>query len=92
MQFQDDAQIVPDLQATTDPFERNLTMTKLLSSLILAAVAMIGFNAQAASHTGAAPMKASEPAKTAAAEPAKKASGAAKAKKAKKAKKAASAA
>ncbi|HMC14630.1 MAG TPA: hypothetical protein VKI18_03295 [Albitalea sp.] len=67
-------------------------MTKLLSSLILAAVAMIGFNAQAASHTGAAPMKASEPAaKTAAAEPAKKAASG-HAKKAKKAKKAASAA
>ena len=71
-------------------------MTKLLSSLILAAVAMIGFNAQAASHTGAAPMKAaaSEPAAKAAAEPAMKASGttAKKAtKKAKKAKKAASA-
>jgi len=68
-------------------------MTKLLSSLILAAVAMIGFNAQAASHTGAAPMKAaSEPAaKAAAAEPAKKAASG-HAKKAKKAKKAASAA
>ena len=64
-------------------------MTKLLSSLILAAVAMIGFNAQAASHAGAAPMKASEPAANASA-PAKKA--AAHAKKAKKAKKAASAA
>ena len=64
-------------------------MTKLLSSLILAAVAMIGFNAQAASHTAAAPMKASEPAASASA-PAKKA--ATHAKKAKKAKKAASAA
>ena len=65
-------------------------MTKLLSSLILAAVAMFGFNAQAASHAGAAPMKASEPAaKPAAAQPAKKTTHA---KKAKKAKKAASAA
>jgi len=53
-------------------------MNKLLSSLILAAVAMIGFNAQAASHAGAAPAKASEPAAKAAAEPAKKASAAAK--------------
>lgn len=45
-------------------------MTKLLSTLILAAVAMIGFNAQAASHVGAAPaMKASEAAASA---PAKK--------------------
>ncbi|WP_280151186.1 hypothetical protein [Piscinibacter sp. XHJ-5] len=42
-------------------------MTKLLSTLILAAVAMIGFNAQAASHAGAA-MKASD----AASAPAKK--------------------
>ena len=58
-------------------------MSKLLSSLILAAVAMVGFNAQAASHAGAAPMKASEPA-TKGSEPAKK--------KAKGAKKAASAA
>ena len=44
-------------------------MTKLLSTLILAAVALIGFNAQAASHAGAAPMKASD----AASAPAKKA-------------------
>ena len=51
-------------------------MTKLLSTLILAAVAMIGFNAQAASHVGAAPaMKASEAAASA---PAKKAKAAAK--------------
>ena len=51
-------------------------MTKLLSTLILAAVAMIGFNAQAASHVGAAPaMKASAPAASA---PAKKAKAAAK--------------
>ena len=97
MQFQDDAQIVPDLHATTDPLERNATMTKLLSSLILAAVAMVGFNAQAASHAGAAPMAASgammakpgaaaEPAKMGASHPKKAA------KKAKKMKKAASAA
>ncbi|HEX6707217.1 MAG TPA: hypothetical protein VF169_20840 [Albitalea sp.] len=58
-------------------------MSKLLSTLILAAVAMVGFNAQAASHAGAAPMKASEPADKGSA-PAKK--------KAKAAKKAASAA
>jgi hypothetical protein len=92
--FQTGAQIVPDLQATTVITRKKLIMTKLLSSLILAAVAMIGFNAQAASHAGAAPMKASEPAAkpAAAAEPAKKASAATKAKKAKKAKKAASAA
>jgi hypothetical protein len=89
--FQTGAQIVPDLQATTRYHSKETHMTKLLSTLILAAVAMIGVNAQAASHAGAAPMKASEPAaKAAAAEPAKKAS--APAKKAKKAKKAASAA
>jgi hypothetical protein len=67
-------------------------MTKLLSSLILAAVALIGFNAQAASHAGAAPMAASGAASNpAAAEPAKKAASG-HAKKAKHAKKAASAA
>ncbi len=37
-------------------------MTKLLSTLIVAAFAFTGVAAQAASHAGAAPMKASEPA------------------------------
>ena len=46
-------------------------MSKLLSSLILAAFALTGMSAHAASHAGAAPMKASEPA--AAASGAKKA-------------------
>jgi len=46
-------------------------MSKLLSTLIFAAVATIGLNAQAASHAGGAPMKASEPAGKAS-EPAKK--------------------
>jgi hypothetical protein len=46
-------------------------MSKLLSTLIFAAVATIGLNAQAASHAGGAPMKASEPAGKASA-PAKK--------------------
>lgn len=50
-------------------------MTKLLSTLILASAAMIGFSAQAASHVGAAPMKASDAASSASA-PAAKASGA----------------
>ena len=35
-------------------------MTKLVSSLILAMFAAVAFNAQAASHAGGAPMKASE--------------------------------
>jgi len=48
-------------------------MSKLLSTLIFAAVATFGLNAQAASHAGGAPMKASEPAAKASA-PAKKAS------------------
>ena len=48
-------------------------MNKILSSLILAAFAVVAFNANAASHAGAAPMKASEPAAKASA-PAKKAS------------------
>lgn len=38
-------------------------MTKLLSALILSAFATVAVTAQAASHAGAAPMKASEPAK-----------------------------
>jgi hypothetical protein len=46
-------------------------MSKLLSTLIVAAFALTGISAQAASHAGAAPMKASEPA--AAASGAKKA-------------------
>jgi ribosomal protein L12E/L44/L45/RPP1/RPP2 len=37
-------------------------MTKLVSALTLAAFAAFAFNAQAASHAGGAPMKASEPA------------------------------
>jgi predicted transglutaminase-like cysteine proteinase len=46
-------------------------MTKLLSTLLVAVVALIGVNAHAASHAGAAPaMKASD----AASAPAKKAS------------------
>ena len=50
-------------------------MNKILSSLILAAFAVVAFNANAASHAGAAPMKASEPAAKAPAKaPAKKAS------------------
>ncbi len=50
-------------------------MNKILSSLVLAAFAVVGFNANAASHAGAAPMKASEPAAKAPAKaPAKKAS------------------
>lgn len=36
-------------------------MTKLVSSLIVAAFAAVAFNAQAASHAGGAPMKASAP-------------------------------
>jgi hypothetical protein len=53
-------------------------MNKTVSTLVLAAFAAIAFNAQAASHAGAAPMKkAEEPAKAAsaaasAAAPAKK--------------------
>lgn len=35
-------------------------MNKLLSTLILAAVGMVGVSAHAASHMGAAPMKASD--------------------------------
>jgi len=56
-----------------------ISMNKILSSLILAAFAVVAFNANAASHAGAAPMKASEPAAKASAAkaPAKKASGAA---------------
>jgi len=56
-------------------------MSKLLSTLILAAAATVGVNAQAASHAGGAPMKATEPAAKAS-EPAKKASAPAKKKKA----------
>ena len=37
-------------------------MSKLLSTLIVAAFAFTGVGAHAASHAGAAPMKASEPA------------------------------
>ncbi len=37
-------------------------MNKLVSALIAAAFAAFAFNAQAASHAGGAPMKASEPA------------------------------
>lgn len=37
-------------------------MNKLVSALITAAFAAFAFNAQAASHAGGAPMKASEPA------------------------------
>jgi ribosomal protein L12E/L44/L45/RPP1/RPP2 len=37
-------------------------MSKILSALTLAAFAAVAFNAQAASHAGGAPMKASEPA------------------------------
>ena len=48
-------------------------MSKLFSILILAAAATFGLNAQAASHAGGAPMKASEPAGKASA-PAGKAS------------------
>jgi hypothetical protein len=51
---------------------KEILMTKLLSTLIVATAAMIGFSAQAASHAGAAPMKASD----AASAPATKASGA----------------
>jgi ribosomal protein L12E/L44/L45/RPP1/RPP2 len=36
-------------------------MSKLLSTLIVAAFALTGISAQAASHAGAAPMKASAP-------------------------------
>jgi hypothetical protein len=54
-----------------------ISMNKILSSLILAAFAVVAFNANAASHAGAAPMKASEPAAKASA-PAKKASAPAK--------------
>ncbi len=36
-------------------------MTKLVSTLIAAAFAAFAFNAQAASHAGGAPMKASAP-------------------------------
>jgi hypothetical protein len=57
-------------------------MTKLLSTLVLAAVAMIGVNAHAASHVGAAPaMSASDAASAPAAKasaPAKKTKAAAK--------------
>lgn len=63
---------------------KEILMTKLLSTLIVAAAAMIGFSAQAASHAGAAPMKASE----AASAPAKKASAAMKKETKKEAKKA----
>jgi len=55
-------------------------MNKTLSTLLLAAFAAVAFNAQAASHAGAAPAKkAEEPAKaaSAAATPAKPASAAA---------------
>lgn len=38
-------------------------MNKLASAMIAAAVAALTFNVQAASHAGAAPMKASEPMK-----------------------------
>lgn len=37
-------------------------MTKTLSTLIVAMFAAVAFNAQAASHAGGAPMKASAPA------------------------------
>ena len=37
-------------------------MSKLVSTLTLALFAAVAFNAQAASHAGGAPMKASEPA------------------------------
>lgn len=37
-------------------------MSKILSALIVAAFAFVSFGAQAASHAGGAPMKASEPA------------------------------
>lgn len=37
-------------------------MTKTLTSLIVAMFAAVAFNAQAASHAGGAPMKASAPA------------------------------
>ncbi len=37
-------------------------MSKLVSALVVAAFAAFAFNAQAASHAGGAPMKASEPA------------------------------
>ena len=37
-------------------------MSKTLASLITALFAVVAFNAQAASHAGGAPMKASEPA------------------------------
>lgn len=37
-------------------------MSKLVSTLTLALLAAFAFNAQAASHAGGAPMKASEPA------------------------------
>ena len=36
-------------------------MSKILSTLIVAAFAAVTFGAQAASHAGGAPMKASEP-------------------------------
>jgi len=36
-------------------------MSKLVSTLTLALFAAVAFNAQAASHAGGAPMKASEP-------------------------------
>lgn len=52
-------------------------MNKLLSAMIVAAVASFSFSAHAASHAGGAPMKA-DAAKPAASAPAKAASGAAK--------------
>jgi hypothetical protein len=58
-------------------------MSKILSALTLAAFAAVAFNAQAASHAGGAPMKASEPAAKASGAAAK-ASGAAKKEEAKK--------
>lgn len=39
-----------------------IRMSKFLSALTVAAFAFVTFGAQAASHTGGAPMKASEPA------------------------------
>lgn len=48
-------------------------MSKLLSTVIFAALAMIGMNAQAASHTGGAPMKSASAPDTKASAPAKKA-------------------
>jgi hypothetical protein len=47
-------------------------MTKLMSALILSAFAAVAFNAQAASHTGGAPMQKAPDAAAKAAEPAKK--------------------